>query len=63
MASIKNIKGTWYSRVRWYDENGHQTERQISLRTKKKSEAVVRNTQVTKVEDIVIIERIGHSLG
>ena len=53
MAKIKKIKSTWYSRVRWYDENGHQREKQISLRTKKKSEATIRNNQVSQVEDTI----------
>ena len=53
MASIINRKGKYYSRVRWYNELGRQQEKQIPLKTDKKSEAVIRNNEVEKVEDLI----------
>ena len=53
MASIINRKGSYYSRVQWRDEDGIMREKQIPLKTKKKSIAVVRNTSVEKVDDLI----------
>ena len=47
------MRNQYYSRVVWRKENGKQDEKLIPLRTDKKSEAVVRNTAVTKVEDTI----------
>ena len=55
MASIINRKGKYYSRVRWYNELGRQQEKQIPLKTDKKSEAVIRNNEVEKVADLISV--------
>ena len=47
------MRNQYYSRVVWRKENRKQDEKLIPLRTDKKSEAVVRNTAVTKVEDTI----------
>ena len=53
MASIKKRRGKYYSRVLWYNDLGRQVEKQIPLKTDKKSEAVIRNHEVEKVEDLI----------
>jgi len=53
MASIKNRKGSYYSRVVWRDEYGTKKEKQIPLKTNKKSDAVIRNNEVGRVEDLI----------
>ncbi len=53
MASIKKRRGNYYSRVQWYDEYGSKKEKQIPLKTDKKSDAVMRNHEVEKVEDLI----------
>ena len=53
MASIKKRRGKYYSRVQWYNELGQRAEKQIPLKTDKKSEAVIRNNEVEKVEDLI----------
>ncbi len=53
MASIKKIRNTYFSRVQWYDGFGKKKEKAISLKTKMKSEAVIRNNDVEKVEDLI----------
>ena len=50
MASLRKRRGNWYVRVqRWVD--GARKEVQIPLRTSSKVEAMVRLTQVNKVEE------------
>ena len=44
--------------MRWYNEFGRQQEKQIPLKTDKKSEAVIRNNEVEKVEDLI---RVGEN--
>ena len=51
MASIKNRRGKWYSRVRYYNEVGVRIEKQIPLRTNDKTTAHKRNGIVTKYQD------------
>ena len=53
MASIKKIRNTYFSRVTWRDGFGKKKEKAISLKTKMKSEAVIRNNDVEKVEDLI----------
>ena len=53
MASIRKRRTKYYSRVRWYDEYGSMKEKEIPLKTDKKSEAVIRNNAVEKVEDLI----------
>ena len=53
MAQIKQRRGKYYSRVRWVDEYGTEKEKQIPLKTDKKSEAVIRNNAVEKVADLI----------
>lgn len=52
MASIRKIRNKYFSRVVWRDENG-QSEKTISLKTDKKSDAIIRNNAVTKIEDSI----------
>ena len=51
MASIREIRGKWYSRVRWYDNTGFQKEYLQPLRTDNKTVAHKRNRTVTKYQD------------
>ena len=53
MASIRKVKGRYYSRVQWWDESGKRKSKTIALITDKKSESVVRNNEVEKVEDTI----------
>lgn len=53
MASIKKRRGKYYSRVRWYIDTHKEIEKQIPLNTDLKSEAVIRNHEVEKVEDLI----------
>lgn len=53
MASIRKIKGNYYSRVQWLDGFGKMKEKAVPLKTDKKSEAVIRNNDVEKVEDLI----------
>jgi len=53
MASIRNMRGKYYSRVQWNNELGSKKEKLIPLKTDKKSEAVIRNNAVKKVEDLI----------
>ncbi len=53
MASIKKRRSNYYSRDQWYDEYGSKKEKQIPLKTDKKSDAVMRNHEVEKVEDLI----------
>ena len=53
MASIRKMRGNYYSRVRWYDSINKRVEKLIPLKTNKKSEAVVRNNAVEKLEDLI----------
>ena len=53
MASIKKRRGKYYSRVVWYDELRTKKEKQIPLKTEKKSQAIIRNHEVEKVEDLI----------
>ena len=53
MASIRKMRNKYYSRVLWYNELGRKKEKLIPLKTDKKSEAVVRNHEVEKVEDLI----------
>ena len=50
MAKLKPRGGSWYARVRYY-ENGNEREKQIPLRTKSKVTAHERIAEVNKVED------------
>ena len=52
MASIRKMKGSYYSRIQWWVDN-QRKEKLIPLKTDKKSVAVVRNTEVEKVEDTI----------
>ena len=58
MASIRKRKGNYYSRVQWINELGKMKEKSIPLKTDKKSEAVIRNNEVEKVEDLI---RVGEN--
>jgi site-specific recombinase XerD len=52
MASIRKMRGKWYSRVRWYDDTtGFQKEYLQPLRTDNKTVAHKRNRTVTKYQD------------
>ena len=51
MASVRKRRNKYFSRVVWREEDGSQSEKQIPLQTDKKSIAVIRNNEVTKVED------------
>ena len=53
MASIKKRRGKYYSYIRWYNELGKRLGKQIPLKTDKKSEAIVRNNEVERVEDLI----------
>ena len=53
MASIRKMRGRYYSRVRWYSDTERRIEKLIPLKTDKKSEAVIRNNEVEKVEDLI----------
>jgi len=53
MASIRNRNGKYYTRVSWYDKLGRLNQKEIPLKTDKKSEAVIRNNAVEKVEDLI----------
>ena len=57
MAQLKPRGGSWYARVRYY-ENGNEREKQIPLRTKSKVTAHERIAEVNKVEkDIKALEK------
>ena len=51
MASLRQRRGKWYSRVLWYSSTGKQKEKQIPLRTKNKTTAHKRNSIVEKYEE------------
>ena len=51
MASLRQRRGKWYSRVLWYNSTGKQKEKQIPLRTKSKTTAHKRNFIVEKYEE------------
>ena len=51
MASLRQRRGKWYSRVLWYSSTGKQKEKQIPLRTKSKTTAHKRNSIVEKYEE------------
>ena len=53
MATIRKMRGKYYSRVRYYDDEGKRFEKLVDLCTDKKDDAVVRNNEVTKVEDTI----------
>jgi len=53
MASLIKRRGKYYSRVTWYTDTGQRREKQIPLKTDKKSQAVVRNYEVERVEDTI----------
>ena len=53
MASIRKRRGKWYSRVVWNDELGAKKEKLIPLKTDMKSEAITKNNEVEKVEDLI----------
>jgi len=53
MASIRKRRGKYYARVSWYDKLGRLNQKEIPLKTEKKSEAVIRNNAVEKVEDLI----------
>ena len=53
MASIRKMRDKYYSRVQWITELGRKKEKLIPLKTDKKSEAVIRNHEVEKVEDLI----------
>ena len=53
MATIRKMRGKYYSRVRYYNDEGKRFEKLVDLCTDKKVDAVVRNNEVTKVEDTI----------
>ena len=53
MASIDKRRDKYYSRVSWRNELGRQKQKLIPLKTSKKSEAIVRNHEIEKVEDLI----------
>ena len=53
MASIVKRRKKYYSRVSWRTDLGRLKQKDIPLKTDKKSEAVVRNNEVEKVEDLI----------
>lgn len=53
MASIRKMKGKYYSRIQWRDESQRMKEKLIPLKTNLKYEAVVRNNEVETVEDTI----------
>ena len=54
MATIRKRRKSYVSRIIWRDNDGNKKERQIPLKTSKKSEAIVRNHQVCEVEETII---------
>jgi len=50
VAELKNRKGMWYARVRWY-EDSFRKEKQIPLRTHLKTQAIKRLSKVERKED------------
>jgi len=50
MATMRPLRGKWYARVRWSDENGIRSEETIPLRTSSKVTAHERIAEVNKVE-------------
>ena len=57
MATLRKRKGRYYSRIQWRNELNKVREKQIPLKTEMKSEAIVRNHEVEKVEDLIKIRR------
>ena len=53
MASVRKMRDKYYSRVRWYDSLGKRSEKLIPLKTDKKSEAIIRNHEIERVEDLI----------
>jgi len=53
MATLRKRKGRYYSRIQWRNELNKVREKQIPLKTEMKSEAIVRNHEVEKVEDLI----------
>ena len=51
MASIKKFGIKYYSRVTWYNLSKKRKEKLIPLNTSLKSEAIIRNHELEKVED------------
>ncbi len=53
MASIRKIKGYYYSRIVWRGLGGKQVEKTLPLKTKLKSEAIIRNNEVEYKADTI----------
>jgi integrase len=53
MASIRKRRGVYYARVTWRNEFGTKSEKEIPLKTNKKSEAIKKTNEVEKVEDLI----------
>ena len=53
MASIRKRRCKYYSRVQWLSDTGGMIEKLIPLKTDKKSEAIKKNNEVEKVEDLI----------
>ena len=53
MASIRKRRSKYYSRVQWLSDTGRMIEKLIPLKTDKKSEAIKKNNEVEKVEDLI----------
>ena len=49
MASIRKLRGKWYSRIQIWD-GVRQRERLIPLKTSNKTDAKVRNAEIERVE-------------
>ena len=49
MASIRKLRGKWYSRIQTWD-GVRQRERLIPLKTSNKTDAKVRNAEIERVE-------------
>jgi site-specific recombinase XerD len=53
MANLIKRREVWYARVRWTDKNHREVEKQIPLKTGKKSTAQLRIAEVKNVEDAI----------
>ena len=53
MASIGKRREKYYSRVSWRNDLGKLKQKEIPLKTDKKSEAIIRNHEVERVEDLI----------
>ena len=50
MATLRKRREMWYARVRWYDVDNREVEKQVPLRTQSKTTARIRLDDVNKEE-------------